>query len=236
MIRSGGYYLTRTVERPPYVSAELLPGRILSFSECICDFVPAIWVIEWAGIGAQERIAEAAKFGLSEEELGEAITWVTSSLEARKIGWPGVFFSVREAREFASRFLGNQRDVRLFGIGMRDEQAEKLIEECRTDPSEAASGAIDAVASGVGLEPGGIELGWEILCYDFGGFHSWLCNGLEVAVFERLGIRPAPNGFIASAEEAQRAASYCGSGEVGAEPGFWGAWLVMEYPISAESR
>jgi hypothetical protein len=37
---SAGFLVTREVDRPSYVSAELLPARIVSASGCIAPFVP----------------------------------------------------------------------------------------------------------------------------------------------------------------------------------------------------
>ena len=39
------------------------------------------------------------------------------------------------------------------------------------------------------------------------------------------------DGFITSAPEASAAAEYCGRPDVGAEPGFWAPWLVVEYAL-----
>jgi len=74
MTASGGYFLTTAVERPAYVSTDLLPPRLLSLSDCICDFVPDFWAIEWAKVSRENRIAEAQKRRVDAAELPELIT------------------------------------------------------------------------------------------------------------------------------------------------------------------
>lgn len=232
----GGYLLTSDVDRPAYVSADLLPPRLLSISDCICDFVPDLWAVEWAKVSAEDRAAEAAKHGIGASELLDLITWTTQHVNSGSLGWPCVFFSVGDARAFASRFLPIAPGRRLLGVSLHASYVERFLAEERPGPSAGTPGIYKAVSDRAGLEGGSIDLGWEVLCYDHGGFHSWLCNGLETEIANTLGIRPNDKGFIAAAEDAHAAASFCGRDEVGAEPGFWAPWLVVEYGLHEAMR
>ena len=232
MTISGGYFLTRAVERPPYVAASLLPSRILSISECICQFVPDSWAIEWMNVEAQARAAEATERGLSPAVQSEVISWTTQKLADGDFGYPNVFFSARDARLFAGRFMAGAADLRLLGIGLHPDSVEGFLSSEQPGPGEGASGIYDATSSGAELERGGTDLGWEVLCYDHGGFHSWLCNGLEKDIARDLGIKPSSTGFLADPVQAVAAAEYCGREDVGGEPGFWAPWLVVEYPLT----
>lgn len=234
VLTSGGYFQTRTVARPDYVAAELLPSAIISLSDCICDFVPDLWAIAWANMPAAERSAKASNHGISPSVLPEVITWTTDRINSAKFGWPCVFLSVLDAQAFARRFLGADATVRLLGIALHEAVTEAFLETEKPKDREGTPGVYMAVSNRVALHPGGRELGWEVLCYDHGAFHSWLCNGLEREVAQKFGIRPSPTGFIASPGDALDAAGYCGREEVGAEPGFWAPWLVVEYGLSAE--
>lgn len=58
--------------------------------------------------------------------------------------------------------------------------------------------------------------------------HSWLCNGVERHCAGALGIRPAANGR-ASLDDAGRCVDEIRENRVGAEPGPWRPWLLVEY-------
>jgi len=230
---SGGYFLTMAVDRPEYVTAELLPSRLLSLSDCICDFIPNVWAVEWASVEAEQRVAEALKFNVPSSALPDIVNWTTERMNTGALGWPCVFFSTRDARDFARRFLNVIPDLKLLGIALHTDLVDEFLSEEKPGPSQGEPGIYTAISSRKPLEPGGSELGWEVLCYEYGGFHSWLCNSLESDVAKKCGIKPGAAGFIASANDALAAAEYCGREDVGAEPGFWAPWLVMEYSLGA---
>jgi hypothetical protein len=227
----GGYFITKAVARPAYVSSGLLPPRIVSLSECMCDCVPDIWAIEWTGVSPEDRTAKASKAGIAAATLDQVIRWTTQQMNTGAFGWPRVFFTIDDARVFAERFLSPDGDFKLLGIGLSTGVVEQFLVETAPGSSMGVPGVYTAVSRRTGLESGGTVLGWEVLCYEYGGFHSWLCNGLEVDVAEKYQIRPNETGFITSAAEASAAAEYCGREDVGAEPGFWAPWLVVEYAL-----
>jgi len=227
---AGGYFLTKTVSRPDYMSADLLPARLLSLSHCICDFIPDLWAIEWTKVDEEERAAEALKFGVAVSQCRDVVAWTTERINSGAFGWPHVFFSVQDAREFANRFL--QPDTgRLVGIALHGHFIDDFLSGESPAAGHGQPGIYTCVSRRLPVEPNGSELGWEILCYDHGGFHSWLCNGLEGEIAKMSGIRPGANGFLVEEGDALAAAQYCGRPEVAAEPGFWAPWLVMEYSL-----
>jgi hypothetical protein len=229
---AGGYFLTADVERPRYASAELLPARLLSLSACICSFTPDLWAVEWAKVSPDDRASEARKRGIEASQLPELIGWATQQINSGGLGWPCVFWSVADARRFADRFLRRADGLRLLGIGLPVSDVEHFLAEENPGPSVGIPGVYKAVGGRAALEPGGTELGWEVLCYDHGGFHSWLCNGLDTEAEARFRVRPNASGFITSADDARTVAEYCGREELGAEEGFWAPWLVVEYPLT----
>ena len=223
MTISGGYFLTRAVERPSYCCADLLPNRILSLSACICDFAPDLSESDWA-----------RKWAISPVAVPEFRWWSTAQFDAETLGWPRVFFSLRDARAFVSRFLSSAPDVKVLGIGLHPEAVESF--PAKSGPQEGIPGIDKAVRRGAPLDKGGVALGWEVLCYDSGDFHSWLCNGLETHIARIFGIRPTSTGFIGSMAQALTAAEYCGREDAPAEPGFWAPWLVVEYALVENAR
>ena len=78
----------------------------------------------------------------------------------------------------------------------------------------------------------GRALGFEALCFNVSLGCSWLCNGLEVPVARELGIRPNSSGLLSDPEEARRAVAYISRDDVGAEPGLWLPWLLLEHSFA----
>ena len=226
---SGGYFLAKYAARSEGMSADLLPARILSASHCIAD-IPDAWAVRWANYQESDREEEAAKFGITPEILPQVIDWVTSGLESKKIGWPVVFYSLDTARQFAQSFLTHDTDLVLVGIGLQPEHAALLLLEEKPPDNHGTPGIYEALGQNLGLESGGEVLGFEVLGYDWGAFHSWLCNGLELASYREFNIRPNRYGFISNLEDAIKCAEYASRDEVGAEPALWQPWLVVKVP------
>jgi hypothetical protein len=228
---AGGYFLTKYTGRADCMSSDLLPPRIISASDCIVDIVPDAWAVEWAKYNAGQRKREAAKAGIPPDVLPQVIQWVTSRLDHSEIGWPVVFYSADVARHFARKFLPNDDEIVLIGVGLQRDLVNEFLEEEKPSTGHGVPGVYEALSRGESLEAGGEVLGFEVLGYEWGGFHSWLCNGLEVDGYREFKIRPNSHGFIATLEEAAMFAEYASREEVGAEPALWRPWLVVKYPV-----
>lgn len=232
---SGGFYVSRFVERPTYVSHDLLPSKILSMSSCISPFLPDTWAIEWACDKPEDRLEKAKQFGLS-DEIKEVVSWVTSRFD-KEIGWPNVCYSLDTAQSLKAKFFSQTNDVVILGIGLHKSYVEKFINFSK--PPEQKEGYAPNGESGVRycirkrnpLKEGNV-LGFEPLVT---GEHtgsledSWLCNGLEKEAHSKLGINLNVNGFIDRLEDAHRCVEYISRDDVGAEPGLWLPWVVVRY-------
>lgn len=185
----------------------MLPERILSVSECIVDIIP---------------------------EPGERFAEPYNAFDIEEIGWPNVFYSTPDAWEFIRRSLPEADDLVILGIGLHLTLVDAyLTEEQPPAGAKGASGVYEAISRGKGLDPGGENLGFEVLGLECGGSpHSWLCNGLEMDAWRELGIRPNERGFLGTLDEAQRCAQYANRPESGAEPVFWLPWLIVRYPAT----
>lgn len=228
----GGYVLTHTFERPDPMSAALLPDRLLSISECLSDFAPGIWALDWTKTKESDRIRIASDFGLSGLEAEGFFAFATEQF-GWSWGWPHVIYRLHEARAIAKRLRTGRVELHLLGIGLPADLAPAFLEHAApSDAQEGPTGFYTSIKAGAELDPDGTPLGWEILCSDFGGFHSWLCNGLEKDVASVLEIVPNAHGFITDERQARIAAEYCGRPEVAAEPGLWQPWLIVDYPLA----
>ena len=226
---SGGYYLIKPANRAECMSASLLPSRILSASSCIVDMIPDSWAVEWANYSSDERQKAAISFGITQEQLPTVVEWVTGHLAANQIGWPDTFFSIELARAFLHRFLPDGEEVVLTGIALPREMVNEFLIEEKPASNEGTPGAYEAISRHEPLAPGGEILGYEILGYEAGGFHSWLCNGLETVIYEQFQILPNKHGLIDSLDDAMKTTDYISRDKVGAEPVIWQPWLIATY-------
>ena len=55
---------------------------------------------------------------------------------------------------------------------------------------------------------GGHELGWEVLGYDYGLLHSWLCNDLYDDGVLSLGVGTDERGLLPDRDTARRVAAW----------------------------
>jgi len=85
------------------------------------------------------------------------------------------------------------------------------------------------ILAGNPVADGGVSLGFEPLVFDGSTPPcSWLCNHLEVSVHRDLGIVPNRHGLIGTYDEARRCTDCISRDDVGAEPGLWLPWLVVD--------
>jgi hypothetical protein len=76
-----------------------------------------------------------------------------------------------------------------------------------------------------------VSLGFEPLGYDYGGFHSFICNSLEKDYSKDLHLPINEHGRFSELAACERAVEYTRLDSTGAEPALWQPWLVVEYPL-----
>jgi hypothetical protein len=234
-VLSAGFLLVRPVARPSYVSAELIPAEVTSASDCICPQFPGPYAISWCSTPDNARASLLAAVGVPPDLHRRAMEWATSVF-GETYGWPGVFYTADAAREARAQFLPFAESVKVIGLGLPDEFATEFVSEATplTSPPGYApngeSGYLECVRRKNQLPPGGRTLGFEPLNLQLGMLEdSWLCNGLEQHCAVTLKIRPSVNGLLSSVEEATRCCAEIDREEVGAEPGPWYPFLLVEY-------
>ncbi len=238
---SAGFLVTRRVPRSEYNSAELLPATIVSASGDLATFIPDDWAIAWCGVQAKDRRADAAELGIAADRVESVVARVTTLIaDDSRYGWPNICYSLQSAAEMARLAAPGGGGLTIIELGLAREDLPALLEA--SAPPEPVPGVAEfgevgvrrALRRGVPMMAGGRPLGFEPLCFDRGLGCSWLCNGLEVAVARDLGIRPNPAGLLGNADEARRAVAYISRDDVGAEPGLWLPWLLVEHSIPEE--
>lgn len=231
---SGGYYISKYVERPSYSSADLLPEKILSLSGCICEFVPDTWTLSWTGDLDEDRQKNAAFFGLTPETFKQVSAWTTAHFD-NEVGWPNVCFDLETARLIRDQFIATTEPVVIFGIGLHKTLQNKFCDYAKPPEQKEGfapvgeTGLYRAIRTASVLQEGGKVLGFEPVSFDQSQEHSWLCNELEKEIHRKLGVRPNENGYIDDFETALKCVDHISLDEVGAEPGLWLPWLIVKY-------
>ncbi|MER5348908.1 hypothetical protein ABT093_01015 [Kitasatospora sp. NPDC002551] len=122
-------------------------------------------------------------------------------------------------------------------------------------PAEHAAGPVSDIRASAVFEPvllahldrpagagpapgpggGGREIGWEVLGYDDGVLHSWLCNDLHRDAVRDLGVTTDGRGLLPSREPADRLAAWANARD-DTKPVTWFPAALVEWDTPIESR
>ena len=244
---SAGFLVTREVERPSYLSAELLPDRIISTCSCIASFVPDSGCIRWAQDPPRPRIEYAEKFGLDPAALEEITAWATSRF-GTTVRWPNVVSDLDAAKALVSRFLRDLPGVRVLELGLHRSMTDVFCQTAEPPPQKPGfapigrEGVHQLILEGKPLTQSGAVLGFEPRVYLHILSCSWLCNHLETVVERALGIKPNRHGLLERFDDACACVQYISRDDVPSEPGLWLPWLIVDHtaevqrPADAASR
>jgi hypothetical protein len=239
MFISAGFFVTRSVSRPDYVDQFLLPDPLVSMSSCFAKFLPNTWCIEWTYDSDTDRQGGAEFFDLTEDQLLELIATVTPAF-GHTFGWPNVIWELGFARSLATTFLRSP-ETRILELGLHEEFVPMFCRDAEPRQQEGFApvgrqGIHEAILNRRPTSELGVPLGFEPLLSDGQLSCSWLCNGLETLVAQRLHVRPNRAGLIETLEEARAVVSFIGRDDVGAEPGLWLPWLIIDHTTGAAER
>lgn len=238
---SAGFIITRPVPRPSYVSADLLPEQIISASGCIATFIPDTWCIEWTQDTSENRSEEAKNFGLDDSGLADVTKWVTPKF-SDTIFWPNIVIDIHVALRLVETFLGTLPDVRLLEFALHKSQTNEFCLVAEPPPQQPGfapngrQGVHEAILKDKSSSRDGYVLGFEPLVFWYSLSCSWLCNSLDTVVAEHLNVRPNQYGFIETFADACRCVEYISRDDVGAEPGLWLPWLLLDHSEKVQQR
>jgi hypothetical protein len=219
---SGGYFLAKRVPRPTELD-EQLPDTLLTLSNCFTDIAPDCWAMSGYKYDAEERAAEAAKFGIP---VGSVSALVREFSEAVGPQHCNAFPSLSVAQQFYENST-DKPQVMLVGIGLHPTLLRSLLSQRSADVNNGY-GLLERVELGNRLDETGTSLGFELLGYSGTHFHSWLCHDATRETFQQFGVRPNQDGFLDSMDDAVRATEHLRI--TGAEPAIWEPWLIVKYP------
>ncbi|MEH7014813.1 hypothetical protein V7087_29100 [Neobacillus niacini] len=226
----GGYYIISPLKRPQYMDQELIRETIYSASECLCDFHPVINVL-W-GSSKRSKKEYAQKLNIPESTYNELEKWVEEMFEVERFTYPQLFTTVELAKEFLCKFLSHLTDAKVIGIGLPEDLINEFIEyeETENRPVKNHYGIEKLLLNKTQIAVKDSKmLGYEVLGFENGNFHSYLCNSLEKDFKKHFGFALNENGFITSLEETIRYCDYSNDEELGTEPVLWLPWAIFEY-------
>ena len=230
----GGYYLVEGTEIKAYMDAALLPNKIWSISDCICDLHPDLAALSWSSCSKQNRREYQKKLNLTKKEFSDLQKEVDDLFSTNKIGWLEMFIDRDAAIHFAQKYLSDISDLKLFMIATTAEDKDYFLEEEKPKGNQGEVGVYRCLKQELTVKGQDRLRGFEVLGYELGGFHSFVCNSLEKDFSEKLKIKLNANGLIDSYADAERAADYASEPDVGAEPALWMPWAIYEIPLQKQ--
>lgn len=192
---SGGFFLIRANNPgwPQWAENDLLPDKVISLSSCICPKVS----VHWGWIPGDKEAA--LRFGIQEAQWDDFLVW-SAEAHPEEIDIWSVFTSLKVAQDFVKRFDLNIDDMWLVEIGLPHELEINFHE----DGGEATYGVEKRILRHLSMLDNGLILGYEVVSFDYGLGHSWLCNYLETEMFNMFNIRPNQYGLIDNFGEAKK--------------------------------
>lgn len=228
----GGYTLIRPREewfiKPKIVDFE----NIISVSSCICDEIIGDWILEWqTNHKSTTEGYNKSVLKLTESRLNELIKTMNDYYNKNKFGAGGFFTDLESARKIYNEYLSHIEDVRLIGIGLDIHEYEIFKSEENLENGTEEYYAINKCLKNRLIMDTSNIIGYDILGFEYGGFHSFLCNGLERDFCDQLGIKPKKNGLYNTYEEVVQAVDLIEEGKVVGEPVLWQPWIICEYAL-----
>lgn len=220
----GGYFIVKTVSRADRMNNNVLHELVLSASRCICNFYPDIDII-WSE-SKEKKETYRKTLMLDNHSYGEMECWINERFK-NNFNFPNVFNNYESAVEFHHKFLDGLNDLRIIGIALPNKFRDIFLEE----QDDLRYGVCKNLSQSLRISLEGTVLGYEILGFEYGGFHSYICNDLEDYYYDKFNFKLNDNGLISTLDEAEIFSDYTNEEIEGAEPVLWLPWVLLEYPL-----
>lgn len=158
---------------------------------------------------------------------------VVDLLGADPQGWDDWFGDPKSAEQ--ARVQANWSGLHVLGVGIAMPDVPALSADIAEGGWEAA-GSLPARLARRESVPAGQLLGFELVGYDCGLWHTWTClGGLVRDVGHATGVRPGRWGLIQDERHARRAADWLTASALGDPKVFlWVAAMLVAVPSTEE--
>jgi hypothetical protein len=227
----GGYYLVESSPCKSWMNNSLIPQKFYSLSTCICSHHPDLSILTWVN-DSEDREQYRRKLNLTIEEFKLLQNQADRWFEQNRYGWGGVFLDLNLAREFATDYLSHIQNIKLLAIATTAKYRDLFLQE-ELSSNNSQEGVYRALQSNQTININHNFLGYEVLGNDCGGFHSFVCNGLETDFAHQLNIKLNQHGLIDQYDQAIQGSDYANRPDLGAEPVLWIPWAIIELAIQS---
>lgn len=143
-------------------------------------------------------------------------------------GWDDWFASPEEAK-IAHEHVGRP-GLHVLGVGFAAADVPGLLADIADGGWDTSAGSLpERLARRERFPyPSDRRLGFELVGFDSGGWHTWTCiGGLVADVYRATGVQPGPWGLIQDEQDARRAAQWLTDSGLGDPKVFlWAAALL----------
>lgn len=180
-----GYYIVEPVVKPEYVHLEC--KKILTVSTCICNQHPSLYGTFWDN-HLDEQMEYQKLLKLSDKEFEDMKETVSYLFCEHKLDHDSRFAELLDALNFYHKYLHYVPLLQIVSITLEDAYRDRFLDEIK-DSNNIPFPLKEKPA-------GGILLGYDILGWDYGSFHTYLCNSLEKDILEKYPLEVNELGFI----------------------------------------
>ncbi len=227
----GGYYLVEMTPIRGGMNHDILPKNILSLSDCICNLHPLEFCLSWISSSKNDKEKYAKKLGINLEKFHELQVKTDNDFNANKYGFSEVFSDLECAKEYYNQYFNNIPNLKLVAIATTEKHRNLFIESSESmniaDDFHGIYKTFKNKNKNI-IDPTMKFLGHDILGFEYGSFHSYLCSSLENDFSEKLDIKFNPVGLIDELALAEKASDYANNPENHVEPALWQPWAVYE--------
>ena len=214
---AGGYFLTRPAERTR--TGEVVLDQLITVCNCLTYFAFEHW---WD----VESAEKATDLGVEASRIPEVAAWYSERFGS-DFGFPNVAYSTAVIREFCDEFNVDRSGLVILGCGFDDTHRQILLDEFRAPANTGENGIIELLDRRKSLDEQGHVLGFEIMSFDLGLDHSWVCYDFVGEAETQLGIQVDPGtGLLRTLDDAQSVANHINS--LPPDKGAYGYWLPIQ--------
>lgn len=168
MFKIFGYYICEKISVPDFLGIK--SDEMITISGCFSGIHPDLSYCYFNNIRKQERMEYQEKWKLHSDKVTMLQNDIHNMFE-KSLAIDGRFLNLEDAKKICMNYFDANKCV-IVSVSTTEEYYKVLTEEL----SENSSG-INNFFSGV--EDKNSMLGYDILGWDFSGFHTFLCNSLH---------------------------------------------------------